>query len=197
MSEKSAKILRFEEAVNLEVNAEIEEIIESARKKAEEIISKAESECSYNSEQTVIGKARELKASSELIVSQKSFNAEKQTVIFRNKLVDDFFNEIEKKLTAFVQGDKYKEWLEKALASLSDEKAFYDGVIVYARKADEKTVEELLKAFPAVTVKIDKSIKLGGITVFYPNESQYIDKTIDDAFRQKKEAFVNNPEMQL
>lgn len=197
MSEKNTKILRFEEAVNLEAKAEIDEIIENARKKAEAIVSKAQSECSYKSEQTVINKTRELKTNSELIVSQKSYNAEKQTVIFRNKLVDDFFSGIEEKLRNFVAGDKYKGWLEKTLCSLNEQKAFYNGVTVYARKADEQAVAELARKLPAVSVKTDKSIKLGGITVFYPNEGQYIDKTIDDAFRQQKEAFVNNPEMQL
>lgn len=197
MSEKNTKILRFEEAVNLEVKAEIDEIIENARKKAEAIISKAQSECSYKSEQTVISKARELKSNSELIVSQKSYNAEKQTVIFRTKLVDDFFGEIEEKLRDFVSGSKYRSWLEQTLCSLNEQRTFYDGVIIYARKADEQAVTELSKRFSAVSVKTDKSIKLGGISIFYPKESQYIDKTIDDAFRQQKEEFVNNPEMQL
>ena len=197
MSKNNARLLRIEEAVNQEVQAEIDEIIEQAKAKADAIISKAESECSYKSEQTVISKARELKTSSDLVVSQKSYNAEKQTVIFRNKLVEDFFSGIEEKLIAFTESGKYKDWLSKAINALNDEKAFYDGVVLYARRTDEKIVTELSKAFPVVSVEADKSIKLGGVTVFYPNEGQYIDKTIDDAFRQQKEAFVNNPEMQL
>lgn len=197
MAENKDKLTRFEEAVNMEISAEIDNILENAKKQAEEIVTAADSEYSENSSTKISDSTKQIKSKMEHLVSQESFSSEREVLAFRNKLVEDFFAEISGKVIEFSSSVKYEAFLEKLLNELNSEKAFYKGVTVFVKPSDEQKAMQAAKKFNVLEVKTDKMIKLGGVSVFYPNESQYIDKTLDDAFRLQKEKFVNNPEMQL
>ncbi len=58
-------------------------------------------------------------------------------------------------------------------------------------------MEEVKRLYPKISVQADKNIKLGGVSVFYPSDSVYIDKTYDNSFQQQKAEFVKNAFMQI
>ena len=58
-------------------------------------------------------------------------------------------------------------------------------------------VDKIKKHYPNINVCGDKKIKLGGVSVFFPEKSVFADKTFDSAFAEQKAEFVNNSIMQL
>lgn len=196
MSDNIEKIGRFQEAINEEVSAEIDCLLGEAAKETEASLKKTEETVAEKYERIVADRTAQLQSERDGAVSRKSFSVNKETIAYRNKLVDGLFEEIRGEIAEYVKSDKYKAKLEATLAEMNGQLAFYDGVTVFAREEDAEAVAELAKPY-GVCVKTDKSISLGGLTAVYPKENRFIDKTLDDAFRASKESFVNNTELQL
>ncbi len=198
MADNSEKIALFKEAVQQQVDEEINGIISAANKKAAEIIKNAEDEWINESYRIIQGKSKEIRREHQKKLSQASFNASKEVFIQRSRLTEEFFSDIYDKLKNYSLTNAYKEQLAEDAEKVNSQKPFCKNVTAYVKLEDKEFAAEFFsKKYPSVIVKTDKNIKLGGITFFYPDDNTYIDKTLDGAFTAEKEAFVNNAEIKL
>lgn len=196
MADNIDKISRFEQEINKQSGTEIDAILCEARKKAAEIVSEADDKLLEESYRHVSGKTKQIISDSARMVSQKSFEASRETVAHRNGLVDEMFAEIEKEIALWTKTPAYEKKLEKLFAEANSERKLSAETAVYVKPDDAAIAAKLAAKYDAA-VKADKTIKLGGISVFYSELGQYVNKTLDDAFQNQKNSFVNNPEMQL
>lgn len=192
--ENLEKVARFEEAINKAAEAEIDALLSGAKAKADETVACADEEYLEKSYHLVSGETKNIKRKLTQMVSQKRFEASKEVFAFRNKRIEEFFDGIAKEIIEYSQSAEYEKSLAGILDDIDKEHKFSNNSVAYVKTQDEKTVKKL---YPDLTVKTDKNIKLGGVTVFYPDEAIYIDKTYDNAFEQQKADFVNNSFMQL
>lgn len=187
--ENMEKVARFEEAINREADAEINALLSKAKEKAEEAVACADNEYLEESYRIVSGETAKIKRRLDNSVSQKNVEASKEFLLHRSKCVDDFFDALEKEILEFSRTPEYEQRLKSIIAEINGEKPITEASVVYV-KADD--TEKAKKMYPNFNIKSDKNIKLGGASVFYPESSIYIDKTIDNAFAQQKTDFVNN-----
>lgn len=192
--ENLEKAARFEEAINKEADAEINALLSKAREKAAEALASADSEYMEESSRQVSGETVKIKIQLDNSVSQKGFEALKDFLSHRSKCVDEFFDVLQKEIVDFSRTSEYEQRLKSIIAEINNERTITETSVVYV-KADD--AEKAKKLYPNFNIKSDKNIKLGGATVFYPESSIYIDKTMDSAFAQQKTDFVNNEIMQL
>ena len=196
MADTGEKLSRFQAEIDKEIKGEIDDILSSAKEKADEILSKADDEFIGDSYQRVSAETRSIQQELNKSVSHKSFEAKREILAYRNKLVDEFFGGISQKVLEFSKSEKYADYMEKAVREVNAAYPFYDGVTAYVKPADRELAERLLAEYK-VPVEADRSIKLGGITFRYPNENSYVDRTLDESFRKAKDNFANNSAMQL
>ncbi len=196
MADTGEKLSRFQAEIDKEIKGEIDDILSSAKEKADEILSKADDEFIGDSYQRVSAETRSIQQELNKSVSHKSFEAKREILAYRNKLVDEFFGGISQKVLEFSKSEKYADYMEKAAREVNAAYPFYDGVTAYVKPADRELAEKLLAEYK-VPVEADRSIKLGGITFRYPNENSYVDRTLDESFRKAKDNFANNSAMQL
>ena len=188
------KIAQFEEKINAAADAEIEALLSDAKAHAEQAISGADEEYLEKSHNVVSDGTRNIKRQLEHMVSQKSFEASREIFAHRNKLVEDFFDGIAKKLQDYAKTDDYRQNLTDILKELNAERTFTSSSKAYVRAEDVDTVKKL---YPTLQVETDRKIKLGGVTVYYPEDKIYIDKTFDNTFAEQKTAFADNDFMRL
>ena len=188
------KVAQFEEKINAEADAEIEALLSEARARAEKAISGADEEYLEKSYNVVSGKTKDIKRRLDHTVSQKSFEASREIFAHRNKLVEDFFDGIAKKLQDYAKSDDYRKNLADILKDVNTQHAFTSTSKAYVRAEDVDTVKKL---YPALQVEADRKIKLGGVTVYYPEDKIYIDRTFDNTFEEQKTAFADTDFMRL
>ncbi len=196
MADTEEKLSRFQAEIDEEIKGEIDEILTSAKKKADAILAEADDEFIDDSYVKVSTETKAIKQELNKSVSHKSFEANREILAHRNKLVDDFFDGISGKVLEFTKSEKYTDYMKKAAEEANSAYPFYDGVTAYVKPADRELAVKLLDGYK-IAVETDKSIKLGGITFRYPEENRYVDRTLDESFRKEKENFVSNSAMQL
>lgn len=192
--ENMEKTARFEEAIKAESEAEANAVLSAAQTRAKEAVSCADEEYLEKIYNLVSTETKNIKRKYEKLVSQKDFEASKAVFAHRSETVEAFFKDMAKEISDFAKTDEYLQDLKKTLSETEKENAFDTDTVAYVKAED---VDKVKKLYPSLNVKADKKIKLGGVNVFYPKKSLYIDKTFDNAFEQQKEEFVNNGFMQL
>lgn len=196
MADTEEKLSRFQAEIDREIKNEIEEILSAAKKKSDSILAEANNEFIDDSYVQVSSETKTIKQNLNKSVSHRSFEANREILAYRNKLVDDFFTGISDKIKEFTATEKYADFMKKAVEETNAQYPFYKGVIAYVKASDKGKATDILGKYN-IYVAADKSIKLGGVTFKYPNENRFIDRTLDEMFAKEKEQFVNNSAMQL
>ena len=179
----SANVKRTElffEAVNAQVEAETNAIIRDSEEEKKKIVKKANDTFTKRAYDDVKDSAKKSSGKYALV-------AHKEILRYRNSLVDKLFSEVEEKLSDFRKTDEYKVFLEK---SLENEKKS-DNMIVYLMSDDMK-YKDLLAKIADAEFKVDPSIKLGGISLCYPDEAVIVDKTFDTLLGDEKRIFASS-----
>lgn len=192
--ENIEKIARFEEAIKARSEAEANSILTAARIRAEKTVSCADEEYLEKVYSVVSAETKSIKRKYAKLISRRDFEASKAVFTHRSQTVEAFFEDMAKEIADFTNTDEYSQDLKKILSEAEKEIGFDSDTVVYVKAED---VEKVKKLYPNLNVEADRKIKLGGVNVFYPKQSFYIDKTFDNAFEQQKEEFVNNGFMQL
>ena len=188
------KIAQFEEKINAAADAEIEALLSEAKARAEKAISGADEKYLERSYNVVSGRTKDIKRHLDHTVSQKSYEASREILAHRNKLVEDFFDGIASKLLEYAKTDDYRQSLADILKEVNAVHAFTPTSKAYVRAEDVDTVKKL---YPSLQVEADRKIKLGGVTVYYPEDKIYIDKTSDNTFQEQNTAFADNDFMRF
>ena len=188
------KITQFEEKINSAADAEAEALLSEAKARAEKAISGADEKYLERSYNVVSGETKNIKVRLDHMLSQKSFEASREVFAHRNKLVDDFFDGIATKLRDYAGTDDYRQNLADILKEVNAQRSFTAQSKAYVRAEDVDTVKKL---YPQLQVEADRKIKLGGVTVYYPEDKIYIDRTFDNTFQEQRTAFADNDFMRL
>ena len=188
------KVAQFEEKINAAADAEIEALLSEAKARTEKAISGADEEYLEKSYHVVSGETKNIKRRLDRMVSQKSFEASREIFAYRNKLVEEFFDGIAKRVLDYVKTDDYRKNLSDILKEINTQHVFTPTSKAYVRAEDVDTVKKL---YPTLQVEADKKIKLGGVTVYYPEDKIYIDRTFDNTFREQRTAFADTDFMRL
>ncbi len=190
MINEQEKLSKFIEAVNDEIDTQIEQILKEAEEEKEVIISAA----IENSDATVKGQlsARTKKAENKFAreISAAEFSAKKEVLIYRDELIEKVFSSVAEKLLAYKNSDDYVDTLVKKIVMLSIE----EEAEIMLSPADMKYADILAKAVKSEKVKFiaDDNIKIGGVSVYLINSGIIIDKTFDLALEEQKSIFVSS-----
>ncbi len=176
-----------------EARSRADEIIKSAQVKAEEIVQKAKEKYKHDEEVEVAQDRHDTDATYSKEISKKDFTIHKTVLAHRNDKVNELFSRVYEKILEFTAANEYVLYLKKLLDRANNEINFYSGCIVYYSKKDE----ELIKSLVQLESVCDKNIRLGGISVYYPQENLYLDYTLDSAYEKQRKEFVNHSELSL
>ena len=182
----------FFEAVNAQVEAETNAIIRESEEEKKKIIKKSNDTFTKRAYNDVKDNARKSSGKYALIANKAEFEAHKDILRYRDTLVQKLFSEVEDKLSEFRKTDDYKVFLQKSLET--EEKS--DDMIVYLMPDDMK-YKDFLSETADVEFKTDSSIKLGGLSVCYPDKSVIVDKTFDTLLIDEKRNFASGDTLVL
>ncbi len=184
---ESEKLERFIHAVDAEVDKEVNRIIGEGEASREEILKDAKEESLNIAYQTLQDSIKKIYAKYVKIVAKAELDAKRDVLTKRGELIDLVFENVKNLIKEFTQTPQYA----KFLAKLAKEQNIVPGAQICLRPQDMKYVGEIQEALGIqVEFKEDSSIKLGGICIFYPEKSFLLDKTIDLALANQKEAFI-------
>lgn len=125
-------------------------------------------------------------------VAAKTREGQKNLFRERAKMTDEVFELAEQKLAAYTQTDEYsKKFFDgaRAIAELFDGKE----CIVYVKEQDVQKTDELNNIFGGnAEIKVDSTIKIGGIKGYCERMGIIADETLDSKLEEQRGWFVEN-----
>lgn len=191
-SANSQRTKLFFDAVNAQVEAETNAIIKESEEEKKKIIKKSNDTFTKRAYNDVKDNAKKSSGKYALVANKAEFEAHKDILRYRDTLVQKLFSEVQDKLSEFRKSDEYRAFLEKSLEC--EEKS--DDMIVYLM-ADDMKYKDFLTKIADVEFRMDSSIKLGGLSVCYPDKSVIIDKTFDTLLSDEKRIFASGDTLVL
>lgn len=191
MDKSTVTLELFRQAINTQADAEAEEITRSADEKR----AAAEQEHRTRSASSMLDdiKAEQLRISAKYRkeLSRCDFEMKKAVLSHRSSLIEEYFNEAEKRLAAFTESPDYAEYLRKAVRQA--EELLGEGTQINARPCDAEAV----RAAATLPVHEDNSIVLGGISAANESRGLFADFTLDSRLKDEKAAFADKSELRL
>ena len=185
------KAEKFRAAINKQADDEIARSVEeirarkSAAGKARQEHETAEALAKIRAERS----AHEMRFKKE--ISRCEFETTKAVRAHRKELIDGFFEEIRAELVEYAKSKKYDDYIKRALAKAEIELG--GTLVVFAAEKDVETV----KKWTVHEVRVDNTIKIGGVTALDEEKGLFADYTLDSALEQEREAFTDKPELRL
>ncbi len=180
------KLKGFIDAVNADVNQQIEDLLSSVKDKRKTILETAEDEA-LNAAYIKIKNAVEDDASkSKIIISKAEQEARIKVLTHRETLVKQIFSDVEKRISEFTKTDEYKSYL----VTLLKDESINSETTIYMKPEDMK-YSEMLKSDLRIDCLFseDAGIKYGGLSVYDKSSSVLINKTIDNMLDEQKKNF--------
>lgn len=180
------KLEHFVKAVNKEIDKEITQIINEAESSRKAIVEAAKDEslaAAYNMIQENIKK---VSSKYVKIIAKAELDCKKAVLVKRENLACQVFGNIRDRLRTFRESAEYLPYLiRQAKAEEITEKA-----VICLRPDDMKYAQEIKNALALpVELKEDATIKLGGLSILYPEQGVVLDKTMDLALSEQREIF--------
>lgn len=193
-SSNEKRMEKFFDAVNTQVSDEMDRIIAEGVDEKTRILKEVNDEAAKNAYDNIQQCAKVSADKYGLVVNKAELDMKKDILKFRAELVDKMFGEIKEKLITFRQSDKYLPYLIR-LISASD---LEDGVVIHLGSGDMKYADKLKKELKVnASFYEDELIRLGGLSVFYPEKSVIDDRTIDTALVEGKKKFAASGKFSL
>ncbi|MDO5560252.1 MAG: V-type ATP synthase subunit E [Oscillospiraceae bacterium] len=176
----------FIDAVNLEVNKQIEDILSQANKKKSEKIEQAENDILNKSYVQIKTAVTQLQAESKMKISKAEQESRIRVLTHREELVRKIFANVEEQIKEFVRSDNYKDYL----INLIKKETIENGAVIFI-KPDDMKYEKILKSYieAECEFKEDKTIKYGGLSVYSESSSVLKNMTIDSLLEDEKKNF--------
>lgn len=188
-TDNDEKLSRFSIAVNEKIDEQINSILTDAQNQKENILNSAEEQILQEMFDKMQSQIKQMKAKYKMLKSQALQDNKKETLIYRQKLADRVFENVESKLKAFTDSPDYEAYLLKLL----NDEPVSDNTVIRLSERDFKFKDKLSEAVNSnCNFEIDKSIKFGGLSVFDKKSLVVNDKTIDNALEEQKKQFGCN-----
>lgn len=186
MDNNNEKLKVFIDAVNDEIDGEVNRILADAEERKKAVLADAENFLADEA-----GKGTVSKKDGSLYVrevSKAELNMKKSVIGHRDELADKVFAAVEKKLGEFRGDQKYVNLLIKNLLLMH----VSDGSEIFLAPDDMKYAETLKKAIPSCSAKFspDGNIRLGGLAVYNAAKGTIADRTFDAAVEEQRRVFT-------
>jgi len=185
----------FRDSVRKKAEAEINRILDAAKKESESILEKAREDCMKQSFETIAQRSAQIMRDAGRRTARANADAEKAVLHKRAMIVDEFFLKIRDKLVVFTETPEYAKFFEHRLEQAFGEKKIYNWVIIYVREKDVKLAEPFADKYQGLHVQPSTEITLGGFILHFQKERQYLDKTLDRFLEREKENFIFRQEL--
>ena len=172
------------------------EIIENAKKESEEIIKRAQEKYRHDEEEDILQDKHDTSIIYAKELSHRDFEARKQVLSYRNQKVNELFEKVSVRIGEYTDSEKYTEKLKALIEKANAQMPLYEGCVINHSAKDEAKAKQAVNGYTAATA-VDKTILLGGISVYYPKENIYLDFTFDSALDIECRNFANHSELSL
>ena len=188
MDNNNEKLKVFIDAVNDEIDGEVNRILADAEERKKAILEEAE--C-FSADESGKTSGSGSKKDGDLYirgVSKAELNMKKSVIGHRDELAGKVFDAVEKRLDEFRGDQKYVNLLVKNLLLMH----VSDGSEIFLSPDDMKYADTLKKAIPSCNAKFspDEKIRLGGLAVYSAEKGTIADKTFDSAVEEQRRAFT-------
>lgn len=188
MDNNNEKLKVFIDAVNDEIDAEVNRILADAETKRKDVLAEAES---FSASESGNGTGTVSKRNGSLYlrdVSKAELNMKKSVTEHRDELAGRVFSAVEKRLEEFRGDQKYVDLLVKNLLFMH----VFDNSEIFLSPDDMKYADMLKKAVPSCNAKFspDEKIRLGGLAVYNAEKGVIADKTFDSAVEEQRRVFT-------
>ena len=146
------------------------EIIENAKKESEEIIQKAQEKYKHDEEVDILQDKHDTSIIYAKEISRRDYEARKQVLSYRNQKVNELFARISVRIGEYTESEKYIEKLKALIEKANAQMPLYEGCVINHCAKDEAKVKKAVNGYIVATA-VDKTIQLGGISVYYPKEN--------------------------
>lgn len=186
MADLEKKLADFSNVILNEAQAQKNALSSELEQKKNKAVSEKETELlqdAYENIQRAIGKYS--KEQNERILKHE-MNTKKLVIKKREKIIDDIFSEVQKRLSEFVLSSEYKDWLISAAKKTFDE--IGTGSLQICER-DLKYKDDLQAALPGCSVtSCGNDDIIGGFTAGCGNLS--VDYTIKELLSEKRADFL-------
>ena len=180
------KLGSFENAVNAEVDKEIDDILSAANAEKETTLAKINDDSLSEAYGRIQNNIKKIESKYVKLIAKEELDVKRAVLVHKNELLEKLFDDVKNDLKKFAASDAYKSFLAE---KLKDEKL--ENAKVCLREEDFAFCDFLDKsAGRKLDYVKDDSIKIGGLSVLYPNESIISDKTLDTAAEDAKADFI-------
>ncbi len=176
----------FIEAVNAEVDRQIEEILSEADKKRKNMLEKAEDQALNDAYAKIRANVTDAKAKSKMAISKAEQESRRKVLIHRENMVKKIFADVESRIVEFTKSGDY----EKFLVGLINNEKITPQTVIYLRPDDMKYADSLKRSIGVdCAFAADAGIKYGGLSLYDEGASVLINKTINNMLDEQKKDF--------
>ena len=185
------KLQKFINAVNEEIDSQVDNILSEAEAEKNSIIEAARTTSENMADSHLISAKKKTNNKYVRDLSFAELNMKKEILHHRESLSEKVFSAVTDKIESFRQTDKYPEQLKKILFDMN----LSGNIEVRLSPADMKYRDDLCSALmdkEKVRFVPDDAIKLGGLSVYAADKGTITDKTFDLAVEEQKNNFINS-----
>lgn len=187
MEEKSLeKLNRFVNSVDGEVEAQISDLLTTAKTEGETLLKHAEDQTLLQAFEQIQEQVKEIQAKYQRQLAQTEQDYHSALLTHREELVETIFGNVRTRLDAFTQSADYEAYL---CGLLKGETVTADTTIL-VRPADLSHAQALQAACGnSCKVEADNGIEIGGLSLVVGDSNRINDKTLDTAFSEQRKQF--------
>ena len=189
MEKKEQVFLYMKEEIERLASQEEEEILKEAKDLEEQAYNQIKAEAKKDAQVLLEKEIAEISSNASVEASMSQEERTKKLVAKRDEYVANIFNEAKDKLVAFVNSDKYHDYL---VSHVKETGATYQmqNSVLYLRSADMAFKDDLVKAYGYdIEVKESNQIKIGGFIIENTITNVVVDESLDFALENQKDWF--------
>lgn len=169
-----------------------EQTLNGAQKRLSDALEKAEKRLKIETDNLKRQRISEINAASGVKISAAENEARAGLFKRREEVRLEVFEEARKRIGEFTQTEKYKNLLIASAKRIREQMEGQCAELII-READKKYAAEICSYLGnSITLHIDNSIELGGITVKSKNGEMMIDDTLDERLSAEQKWFMEN-----
>ena len=169
-----------------------EQTLNGAQKRLSDALEKAEKRLKIETDTLKRQRISEINAASGVKISAAENEARAGLFKRREEVRLEVFEEARKRIGEFTQTEKYKDLLIASAKRIREQMEGQCAELII-READKKYAAEICSYLGnSITLHIDNSIELGGITVKSKNGEMMIDDTLDERLSAEQKWFMEN-----
>lgn len=180
------KVERFAAVINKTANKKVKEFEAQAEDFLTREVKNLEDEFALKLENRLSFESDRINSATNREITSFENESKKKISEKRMQIRSEIFRSVREKTQAFVQSEKYGEFLKKSVASLLTEVG--EDAVIYARECD---IDEVKAIAPGVEVKASDEIELGGLFASDKEGTYFVYDTLDSRCEEQFENFLS------